>query len=153
MELPGLPSSDDLVMLDAPGGKLGYEYLLDRKSVNRGSDDVMRYTVVIRSPTGTENVFFEGIRCETDQVRTYAYASSGGTFVPVNSDWGPIAARGARGYQDYLLERVVCDPRTGFAWDADKVEEALSAQYTSGGVRIERFCGNQVDCQRIGKRF
>ena len=150
--LPGLPQDEDLVPIDAPAGGPGYSYAIDRRTLQRGADDVMRYTVVVRSGSGAVNVFREGLRCETGQVRTYAYAAGSGGFRRLQDDWSPLAARGARGYQDYLYESIMCD-RNGFAWGEAEVVEALTSQYTAGGVRIERFCGNLQDCNTTGSRF
>ena len=36
------------------------------------SDRVVRYVVVVRSPSGGRNVFYEGIRCPTAEMKTYA---------------------------------------------------------------------------------
>jgi len=43
----------------------------------------------------------------------------------------------------------MCDPQ-GYAWDPQRVSEALRAQYTAGGVSIERFCGDRGDCRTTG---
>jgi len=149
--LPPLPADENLIPVDAPDGAPGYDYLVDRDSISLGSDGVMRYTVVVRSGTGAVNVFHEGMRCETDQVRTYAYASRDGGFRRMEDDWGPVHARGARGYQDHLFERIMCDP-DGYAWDPKQARGQLEAQFTAGGVRIERFCGDRGQwCNRYGR--
>ena len=79
-ELPPLPEDSNLRPIDASAADSRYEYLLDSASIARGSDDVMRYTVVVVSPNGARNVFHEGLRCLTDEVKTYAYASNQGRF-------------------------------------------------------------------------
>jgi hypothetical protein len=113
----------------------------------------MRYTVFVKSGTGAINIFREGIRCLTGEVRTYAYVSGGDDgFRRLDSDWKLLAARGVRGYQDYLYESIMCD-RNGYTWAEEDVIDALTRQYTAGGVRIERFCGNLQDCNVTGKRF
>lgn len=151
--LPPLPRAADLVPLDAHNGAPGYDYQVDRTSVKRGSDGVMRYTVVVRSATGAVNTFLEGMRCLTGEVRTYAYASGDAAeFRRLDDDWGPVAARGSRGYQDFLYSAIMCD-RHGYAWPEERVVDALTSQYTAGGVRIERFCGNLQDCSPTGSRF
>jgi hypothetical protein len=144
--LPPPPSADDLAPIDAPRAADGYAFFIDRRSVSRGSDGVMRYTVVVESRTGARNVFHEGLRCLTDEVRTYAYATRRGPFRRAgNATWRRIATDGPRGYQDYLANVIMCD-RQGYAWDADKALRALSAQYTAGGVLIERSCKDQDRC-------
>lgn len=143
--LPPLPSDENLRALDADRADPRYEYLLDRASIRRGKDGVMRYVVVVTSPTGSRNVFFEGIRCETDEAKTYAFAGTGSAFSrSTGSRWAPVAIRGVRAYQEYLAAVILCD-RNGFAWDAENAVTALDRQYTAGGVRIKSFCRDCMD--------
>lgn len=52
------------------------------------SDGIVRYVVVATSAAGAKNVIYEGLRCATGEVRTYARAKPDGTWVPVaNSEW------------------------------------------------------------------
>ena len=144
--LPPLPEDKNLHPIDAFGASRGYDYFIDRASIVRGRDEVMRYTVVVRSAAGKANAFHEGLRCKTSEVRTYAYAGSGGTFRKSSSvQWKRVASSGVRGYQVYLENVIMCD-KHGWAWDTSKVLAALDAQYTAGGVRIERACNELQSC-------
>lgn len=52
------------------------------------TDGVVRYVVVATSSSGAKNVMYEGLRCSTGEVRTYARAKPDGSWVPVvNSEW------------------------------------------------------------------
>lgn len=52
------------------------------------SDGIVRYVVVATSAAGAKNVMYEGLRCATGEVRTYARAKPDGTWIPVaNSEW------------------------------------------------------------------
>ena len=52
------------------------------------ADGIVRYVVVATSAAGAKNVIYEGLRCATGEVRTYARAKPDGTWVPVaNSEW------------------------------------------------------------------
>ena len=144
-ELPATPTEEDLTRVDVPVLDGRYDVFVDRKSVVRGSDGVMRYTVVVQSSSGARNVFHEGLRCLTDEVRTYAFATHGPFQRADGGDWKPLATRGPRSYQEYLANVIMCD-RNGYAWDADRALAALSAQYTAGGVRIEAACRDQDHC-------
>ena len=64
-------------------------YGVDPASVSiSNSDGIVRYVVVATSAAGAKNVFYEGFRCATGEVRTYARAKPDGTWVPVtNSEW------------------------------------------------------------------
>jgi len=143
--LPPLPAAGDLARIEAPLTGSGYDVYVDARNISRGRDGVMRYTVVVRTPGGASNTFHEGLRCETDEVRTYAFATRG-AFSRVDAEaWGTLASRGPRAYQDYLANVIMCD-RNGFAWDPQQARDALNAQYTADGVRIERTCTDQQHC-------
>ena len=64
-------------------------YGVDPGSVSiSNADGIVRYVVVATTSAGAKNVMYEGIRCATGEVRTYARAKPDGTWVPVaNSDW------------------------------------------------------------------
>jgi hypothetical protein len=58
---------------------------------------VVRYTLVARSPSGVENVSFEGIRCNARTHKVYALGRDDGAWSPVaQSDWQPTASPWAR---------------------------------------------------------
>ncbi|MFT5449136.1 MAG: hypothetical protein ACI9DC_004325 [Gammaproteobacteria bacterium] len=142
--LPPLPKAENLRPIDAIQASDKYEYLIDRASVVRGSDDVIRYTVVLRAASGLENIFYEGLRCSTNTVRTLGYAGSNNRFRPAtNAAWTPLATFGVRGYQYYLESEIMCG-EAGFARDADDVVKALDSQFTSGGVRIQGACDGPI---------
>ncbi|MFT5174528.1 MAG: hypothetical protein ACI8W7_002715 [Gammaproteobacteria bacterium] len=144
--LPPLPRAEDLRSIDAFEANKNYDYLLDRASISGGSDGVMRYSVVVRSPSGKQNIFHEGIRCLTTEARTLAYASTTGVFVrSTSSAWKTAADSGVRGYQSYLAHVIMCD-RHGHEWTADKAVAALDAQFTADGVRVERECLDLQSC-------
>jgi hypothetical protein len=49
---------------------------------------VVRYVVVATSPSGTVNGMYEGIRCSTGEVKTYARHNPDSGWVPAKgSDW------------------------------------------------------------------
>lgn len=55
------------------------------------TDGVVRYVVVATTPAGAKNVIYEGLRCSTGEVRTYARAKPDGSWAPVaNSEWKSV---------------------------------------------------------------
>jgi len=50
----------------------GLRFGLVPDSLQLGADGVIRYVVVAQSATGAVNVFYEGLRCRTQEMRTYA---------------------------------------------------------------------------------
>ena len=64
-------------------------YGVDPASVSISNNDgIVRYVVVATTPAGAKNVIYEGLRCSTGEVRTYARAKPDGSWVPLaNSEW------------------------------------------------------------------
>lgn len=58
---------------------------IDPATVLVGNDGIVRYVVVMSNATGTVNAAYEGIRCASDQVKTYARAGNSGTWSQVET--------------------------------------------------------------------
>jgi hypothetical protein len=72
-------SADRLIALDMPQSvslKIG----VDPETIVVGADGVVRYVIVMRNTTGSTNAVYEGIRCVTDEVKTYARLGSSGQW-------------------------------------------------------------------------
>lgn len=104
--LPAYPRDEDLVQFRPRGGSRNHFYI-DASSVSIGEDRVVRYTAVIRSPSGASNVSYEGLRCQTGEYKVYAFGTRGSKWSPARAPkWqpvGPLAANFRHGlYKDYL---------------------------------------------------
>lgn len=64
-------SSEKLIPIDMPI-RSNLVYGIDPSTLSIGADEVIRYVVVAYSPGGTVNAFYEGLRCNGGQVKTYA---------------------------------------------------------------------------------
>lgn len=111
--LPPLPNARDLIGFDV-SQNTPLHFAVDGKSLDVGSDGVVRYTVVITSPTGARNVNYEGIRCDTYEWKLYAglNADHDGWDRTVANDWtrienGNLNAYHAALYQDYFCQNKV----------------------------------------------
>lgn len=72
-------SKDALVKIDMPlhvSVKVG----VDPNTIVVGPDGVVRYVVVMVNSSGSVNAVFEGIRCASDEVKTYARWNSAGSW-------------------------------------------------------------------------
>ena len=83
-EVPAPPafSKDKLIPINMPG------YVSVRLGIDPGTlamtpDGVVRYVVVAINESGSMNAMYEGIRCASAEVTTYARFSSNGPWVPV----------------------------------------------------------------------
>ena len=83
-------SKDRLIALDMPPHvtlKIG----VDPETIVVGSDGVVRYVIVMRNASGSTNAVYEGIRCITDEVKTYARQGSSGQWSMVpNPAWKAV---------------------------------------------------------------
>ena len=79
--------TERLVQLDVPGTTT-MRFGVDPLSVVIGEDRVVRYVVVATSPSGTVNAMYEGLRCNTAEVKVYARYNPGSGWVPTRDpDW------------------------------------------------------------------
>jgi hypothetical protein len=130
-ELPDYPAEGRLIEIEVPSGSFPYHVLVDSGSLERGSDGVVRYSVVVRSHAGAENVSFEGMLCRDRSFRRYAYGSNN-TWKPIGgSEWEPIKPGGMGHYRFVLYRDYLCDP----VRPALKVSEMIQRmRYSQGAV-------------------
>lgn len=72
-------SKDRLIPLDMPhyvSVKVG----VDPQTIVVGSDGVVRYVIAMVNASGGTSAVYEGIRCITDEVKTYARLNSDGSW-------------------------------------------------------------------------
>jgi hypothetical protein len=97
IQLPPVPKKENLLEFDA-GPTTKMSFYIDAASLSVGDDGVVRYTLVSRSPSGAENISYEGIRCATQERKLYAFGRSDGNWARSRRDqWerftGTIANR------------------------------------------------------------
>ena len=109
--MPAYPLSAGLLRF--PTDWTSHAVLVDQRTLAIGDDGVVRYVLVVRSPSGAESVSFEGLRCTTGERQTYAYgrkAGDGGTWSAArNTGWVVIADRGINRYYFEFWRDVFCD--------------------------------------------
>jgi hypothetical protein len=100
-----------------------FAFFVDPTSISIGSDGVVRYAVIARSASGATNVSYEGIRCETNEGRAYAFGRSDGTWSEArNARWIPITRIQAN-HQAALADDFFCSTQGAVR----SSEEALQA--------------------------
>jgi hypothetical protein len=108
--LPAYPEEKNLLDLGIATVGLQYTVYLDKPSLVRGEDGVVRYTVVLVPASGIWNVTNEGLRCGEKLYRRYAYGIDGGWQRLNNSPWRDVQGNGANRYRGILYERYFCNP-------------------------------------------
>jgi hypothetical protein len=66
---------------------------VDPNTITVTQDGVVRYVMVATSTTGVVNAMYEGIRCNTGQVRTYGRFNAGGWEMNKNAPWRGLRDR------------------------------------------------------------
>jgi hypothetical protein len=84
------------------------QYGVDPASLSITPTGIVRYVVVAQS-SGARNVLYEGFRCSTAQVRTYARQSSDGVWISVaNSTWRGTADPLPSRHAFFLARSALC---------------------------------------------
>jgi hypothetical protein len=85
-----------------------YRFFIDSASLAPGRDGVVRYTLIVRSPLGAESVTYEGIRCASREVKTYAYGGTDRSWSVRPGAWRRIEARNVQRWHDALWREYFC---------------------------------------------
>ena len=91
-QIPPPPSfsNDKLITLDMPA-HVSVRISVDPATIAVGSDGVVRYVIVMTNSTGNTNAVYEGIRCISDEVKTYARQSAAGHWtILANPVWKAV---------------------------------------------------------------
>lgn len=97
-------------------------FFVDIATLSVGTDGVVRYVLVVRSPRGASNVTFEGIRCASGERRLYAIGQGDGQWVASrNAAWEHISFNTYNRPQAALAKDYFCDGTTS---PVASVEEA-----------------------------
>jgi len=107
--IPDKPLNDNLIPVEVYEMPR-YKYYIDEKSLHvSASDNVARYTVVIETPSGVRNIFFEGIRCDKQVYKLYASAINDKPFKKsLSARWNRIHERGIGAIRYDLFKYHLC---------------------------------------------
>lgn len=99
----------------------GFRFFVDPQSLSVGNDGVVRYTLVARSPSGAENVSYEGMRCSTASYRIYALGH-GSNWTRAQGDWKTIQPKSVQRWHEALWTEYLCPNRIPVSSAAQAVE-------------------------------
>ena len=132
--LPPSPKRANLIEFEV-GATAALRYLVDAASLSVGEDGVVRYALVARSPSGVENVLYEGIRCATWESKLFATGRQDGSWASRPGEWRPIVGASAGGWQHVLGREFFCP----YGKPIRSAEEGIAALRRGGHpVRKER---------------
>jgi len=108
MQLPLYPKPDNLLKFDL-GSNTSNQFYINAASISVGEDKVVRYTLVVKTGGGATNVSFEGIRCETAELRVYAFGHANAQWSRArDGNWRPIVYREVNGHHNTLYRSFMC---------------------------------------------
>lgn len=132
-KLPAFPKDQDLIEFFVSEAN-AFRFFLDSTSISIGADGVVRYTLVARSPSGSSNVSFEGVRCKTTESRTYAFGRADGSWSMRPTAWKKIERKSVQRWHEALHEDYLCKGSSPpFA-----AKEILQGLKTGDGFRSRR---------------
>ncbi len=105
---PPFPRPANLIEFEASAATTN-RFLIDAESISVGADGVIRYVLVVRSPSGAENISFEGIRCQTREQKYYAFGRRDGTWTSSRqSEWRLIRYKDVNRQHHVLFGDYFC---------------------------------------------
>ncbi|AKZ61373.1 hypothetical protein F506_00675 [Herbaspirillum hiltneri N3] len=108
VQLPPAPLPENLAEFYVGPTTTSKSYV-DLKSLSIGSDNVVRYIMVTKSSGGATNVIYSGIRCETYEIKQYAFGRSDGSWSRSRHDkWIRIKDAGANRQDAALYKSYFC---------------------------------------------
>jgi hypothetical protein len=122
-KLPPTPKPENLLPFYVSASTEN-QFFVDSASISVGEDGVVRYTLLIKSATGANNVSYEGMRCSSAEFKRYAFGRNDGSWGKArNSKWEDIRYRDINRQHHMLYDDFFC-PR-GFA--VKSTMEAINA--------------------------
>lgn len=108
VKLPPFPKTENLIPFDVSAASSNRFYI-DPQSIAIGSDGVVRYTLVIKGSGGGENISYEGIRCEMQQQKYYAFGRRDGTWSNArSSEWRRVEYKDVNRQHGVLFADYLC---------------------------------------------
>lgn len=136
LQLPAAPLEENLVPFYV-SPTTSIKFAIDSKSVTTGSDDVVRYVLVAKSASGATNISYEGIRCQTTEVKLYAFGHKDGTWARSRRDkWEPIVEKTTNRQhaalaQDYLCKDKVISSRVSEMMDRMRSQRPFTHEHSN----------------------
>lgn len=132
VQLPEAPSEGNLIPFYV-SATTPNRFFIDGATLRVDSDGVVRYVMVVLSPSGARSVTFEGMRCEAKERRIYASGHSDGSWAKSRrNEWVRIQDATANRQHAALFIEYFC-PGGVIVNSADQARAALRTGY-SGSV-------------------
>lgn len=119
--LPPAPKAENLLPFFV-SATTDNRFFIDSASVAPGEDGVVRYTLVVKSGAGANNVTYEGMRCSSGEVKRYAFGRSDGSWGKArNARWEEIRYKDVNRQHHMLYDDFFCPRGIAVKSSADAV--------------------------------
>ena len=116
---------DKLLPLEMPP-YVSLTFGIDPATLAITKDGIVRYVVVARNAGGSINAMYEGIRCATGEVKTYARASGTGTWsMVVEPRWRDFTDNLPSKHAGVFARQAACEGRAAAASTTRDIVRAL----------------------------
>ncbi|MDR2624938.1 MAG: CNP1-like family protein [Zoogloeaceae bacterium] len=128
IELPAYPESQDFYSFEVSAAASN-RFFIDTKNIRIGNDGVVRYTLMIVSPSGIRNISHEGMRCQSHEKRTYAMGriQAKTWSLARGSQWTRIRNETANRHHAALFQDFFC-PNGLLAKDVKTIQRAIEKE-------------------------
>jgi hypothetical protein len=124
-------STDRLIPIDMPN-YVSLKVGVDPQTIVVGGDGVVRYVIVMRNASGSTNAVYEGIRCVSSEVKTYARLSAAGNWTVLeNPVWKAVNDAAPSRHAQAVSRQGACQNR--LATSKREIVEMLRAKQRPGG--------------------
>jgi CNP1-like family len=110
--LPAYPKEPQLIEFFVAATS-EFRFFVDSASLSV-EKDLVRYVLVARSTAGVENVSYEGMRCNSAEVRIYALGRNG-AWTGRPGEWRAIQPRSVQRWHNALYREYFCPQREPIA--------------------------------------
>jgi hypothetical protein len=138
LALPAYPKTGELIEFFVAATS-EFRFFIDPASLSVGSDGVVRYVLVARSPAGVDNVSFEGMRCTSAEVRTYALGRDG-AWTGKPGAWRTIEPRSVQRWHNALQREYFCPQKAPIG----SAREGIDALRRGGHPFARGFSGDAL---------
>ena len=110
LQLPEAPKAENLLNFYKSPSQ---SFAIDTKSLTVAADGTIRYSLVATSSGGAKNISYEGLRCQTYEVKLYAFGRPDGTWSRSRrNQWDTITNTGANKQHATLFSEYFCEGKT-----------------------------------------
>lgn len=102
------PADKDLIEYTV-NGRSTNRFFVDGSTLAIGEDQVIRFVLEVRSPSGVRNITFSGVRCDTQEWKDYAYGNPDGSWrIDSDAKWNVPERKRLNNYRQYLVDEFMC---------------------------------------------